>query len=63
MSETVTKSISMPPELFREADAVVKGDPELDWSKYVRRLIRKDLEQVAQPELALPALKKEGVHA
>jgi len=39
----VTKSVSMPHELFEQADAKVKSDQELDWSKYVRRLIRNDL--------------------
>lgn len=43
----VTKSVSMPGDLFVRANLKVQSDEELDWSKYVRRLIRKDLEVAA----------------
>lgn len=33
----------MPPEMWREVLAYIGADPELDFSKYVRRLIRADL--------------------
>lgn len=36
-------SISVPGKLHEQAMEVVQDDPELDFSKYVRRLIRADL--------------------
>ena len=48
----VTKSVSMPAELFQQANAKIEGDEELDWSKYVRRLIRQDLSQPESKEVA-----------
>jgi metal-responsive CopG/Arc/MetJ family transcriptional regulator len=47
--ELITKSISMPSELFLAADERVKAEQELDWSKYVRGLIRKDLAEHPLP--------------
>lgn len=58
---TVTKSISLPTDLFEKADQRVHREDDLDWSKYVRRLIRADLKLVDQP--ILPLLEKEEVHA
>lgn len=46
----VTKTISMPDDLFTLADAKVQADEELDWSKYVRRLIREDLARAQATE-------------
>jgi len=42
-AENVTKTISLPGDLAGEADRKVALDPELDFSKYVRGLIRRDL--------------------
>lgn len=39
----VTKSVSLPHDLFVAAEGKWKADPELDFSKYVRRLVRADL--------------------
>lgn len=39
----VTKSVSMPPEFWKLIEARLATDPELDFSSYVRRLMRKDL--------------------
>lgn len=51
MKSTVTKSVSLPKELAKRANMRVKSDPELDWSKYVRRLVREDLAK--QPKLEI----------
>jgi hypothetical protein len=48
----VCKTISGPPELFAAAEAIVTATPDLDFSKYVRRLIRKDLEAAKAKEAA-----------
>lgn len=40
-----TKSVSMPVELWARVERRLEADPELDFSVYVRRLIRADLEQ------------------
>ena len=50
----VSKTVSMPAEMFRDADLLVQADPELDWSKYVRRLIRQDLEKAKAQAPAVP---------
>jgi len=43
-SKAITKSISLPEDLEAEAEARrIKDVPEMDWSKYIRGLIRKDL--------------------
>ena len=42
-SGIITKTISIPKDLFEAADKKVAADPETDWSTYVRKLIRKDL--------------------
>jgi hypothetical protein len=42
--ENITKSISMPASMWPTVEARVNADPELDFSKYVRRLIRRDVE-------------------
>lgn len=44
---SITKSVSMPKELWPQVEARVNSDPELDFSKYVRRLIRRDVESAA----------------
>lgn len=41
--DLITKSISMPSELFLQADEKVNSEQEMNWSKYVRDLIRRDL--------------------
>ena len=43
IKSTVVKTVSMPMEMYQGADQIVQADPELDWSKYIRRLIREDL--------------------
>lgn len=40
----ICKTVSLPSTLFKCAEKIVKSDPELDFSKYVRKLIRADLE-------------------
>lgn len=45
--KAVTASISMPPELWGKVKGRLAKDPELDFSKYVRRLLRQDLESQA----------------
>lgn len=60
-SSTVTKSISLPADLFNEADERVHSEDDLDWSKYVRRLIRADLKSVKQPLLPHLAEKEKVV--
>lgn len=42
-ADLVTKTISLPEDLFSKADAKVQSTPEPNWSQYVRGLIRKDL--------------------
>ena len=46
--ENATKSISMPIALWlgveSRVEALKESDPDLDFSKYVRRLIRRDVE-------------------
>lgn len=39
-----TKSISMPLGMWQRVESRLAADPELDFSKYVRRLIRRDVE-------------------
>jgi len=39
----ITKSVSMPTDLWLRIEARLATDPELDFSGYVRRLIRKDV--------------------
>lgn len=53
-SEIIIKSISLPRELAEQAEGTRKIktkranlDSELDWSKYARGLIRKDLKVAA----------------
>ncbi len=42
--ETVAcKTISIPRDLLAWAQAKIKADPDLDFSKYVKRLIRADI--------------------
>lgn len=41
--ENIIKSISMPAAMWPKVEARVNEDPELDFSKYVRRLIRRDV--------------------
>lgn len=46
-SQTITKTISLPDTLAAEAEVKkIQPNPELDWSKYVRSLIRADLASV-----------------
>lgn len=45
--KVITKSVSMPKDLWPQVEARVNSDPELDFSKYVRRLIRRDVESAA----------------
>lgn len=40
---SVTKSVSMPPTLWDRVEKKIDADPEADFSKYVRGLIRADL--------------------
>lgn len=40
----IPKTISLPKSLLLEVEQILDGDPELDFSKYVRRLIRADLQ-------------------
>ena len=42
-AKNVTKSVSLPSDMARAVDQRIATDPELDWSKYVRRLIREDV--------------------
>ena len=42
--ENITKSISMPAAMWPRVEARVQSEPDLDFSKYVRRLIRRDVE-------------------
>lgn len=39
----ITKCVSMPKDMWSAVEARVNADPELDFSKYVRRLIRRDV--------------------
>lgn len=39
----ITKSISMPAAMWPRVEARVQSEPDLDFSKYVRRLIRNDV--------------------
>lgn len=41
--ENVTKSVSMPREMWPQIEARLSQDEELDFSKYVRQLIRRDI--------------------
>lgn len=45
----VTKTISMPGDLYSSANPRVEALQEGNWSRYVRDLIRRDLEQAAAP--------------
>ena len=54
---SIVKTISMPQELEKEVQAKrIDTDPEMDWSKHIRRVLRKDLEapgaEKAQPAQA-----------
>lgn len=40
----ICKTVSLPKELFESAVNLFVDDPEMDFSKYVRTLIRKDLQ-------------------
>lgn len=40
---SVTKSVSMPPEFWDRVALRLNGEEELDFSKYVRQLIRADI--------------------
>lgn len=42
--DNVTKTISMPAEMWPRVAARMSADVEMDFSKYVRKLIRRDLE-------------------
>ena len=42
-SKSVVKGVSLPSDLAELAQKKIAGDAELDFSKYVRRLIRADL--------------------
>ena len=52
-ASVVTKTISMPDDLFALADPRVAKLQEGNWSRYVRDLIRRDLEK-SQPAAAAP---------
>lgn len=43
-ADYITKSISMPAAMWPRVEARVQSEPDLDFSKYVRRLIRRDVE-------------------
>ena len=41
---TIVKTISLPADLYRQVERKrLQRDPELDFSKYVRALLRRDL--------------------
>lgn len=40
----VSKSISLPTDLIKVVDQRYSAQPEWDWSKHVRGLVRRDLE-------------------
>jgi hypothetical protein len=41
--ETVIKTVSIPEDLYVRAEEKISRDPELDFSKYIRVLLRRDL--------------------
>ena len=43
----VTKSVAMPSELWIKLEARLRQDPENDFSKYIRRLVRADINNTA----------------
>ncbi len=48
-SRAISKTISLPDDLCKEVEELrIKPDPELDWSKHVRSLVRADLELAKQ---------------
>lgn len=56
--DTITKTISMPRELeLMVQEKRIASDPEMDWSKHVRRVLRKDLEaaEAEKPQTAKAA--------
>ena len=40
---SITKSVSLPADVVAAAQQKISQEPDLDWSKYVRRLIRQDI--------------------
>lgn len=54
--DTITKSISMPRELeIQVQEKRISTDPEADWSKHIRKLLRKDLEEAEKSQTAKAA--------
>lgn len=43
----ITKSVAMPGELWAKVEARLQQDPENDFSKYIRRLVRADINNAA----------------
>lgn len=43
----ITKSVAMPGELWAKVEARLQQDPENDFSKYIRRLVRADINTAA----------------
>lgn len=43
----ITKSVAMPGELWAKVQARLQQDPENDFSKYIRRLVRADINSAA----------------
>ncbi len=39
----VLKTISMPEDLYQKIEEKISRDPELDFSKYIRLLVRRDI--------------------
>ena len=43
----ITKSVAMPSDLWSKVEARLQQDPENDFSKYIRRLVRADINSAA----------------
>jgi hypothetical protein len=43
----ITKSVAMPSDLLTKVEARLRQDPENDFSKYIRRLVRADINSAA----------------
>jgi len=51
-SGLVCKTISLPKDLADQAENAFANDPEMDFSKYIRALVRRDLQTA--PAASLP---------
>ena len=45
--DNITKSVSMPTEMWPRVEERLRAEEELDFSKYVRRLVRRDIAATA----------------